>query len=209
MQTLLGIIEIVFELSVMNSENPPSPSPASSQLRNLPLRNLLVAIAAIILTTALFFGFQTQQSSTSLDAVAAAALPIDEAIANDKPTVIEFYADWCTSCQSMAADNFSLEQEYSDRLNFVMLNVDNTKWLPEVTKYRVDGIPRFIFLDRANQLIGDNTGVIPRDIMAANIEAAIANQPLPHNSLSSDRTSPISEPKASDISQPRDHGKRA
>lgn len=171
------------------------------------LRNLLVAIAAIVLTTALFFGFQTQRSSTSLDAVAAAALPIDLALANGKPTTIEFYADWCTVCQSMAADNLSLEKEYSDRMNFVMLNVDNTKWLPEVTKYRVDGIPRFIFLDREDKMIGDATGAIPRQIMAANIEAAIADQALPHNRISSDRTSSISEPKAADISQPRDHAK--
>ncbi len=187
----------------MNLENPSSPTPAANRLRNL-----LVAIAAILLTTALFFGFQAQQSSTSLDAVAAVALPIDVALANDKPTTIEFYADWCTSCQSMAADNLSLEQEYSDRMNFVMLNIDNTKWLPEVTKYRVDGIPRFIFLDSTNQAIGDSTGAIPREIMAANIEAAIADLPLPHNSISSDRTSSISEPKAADISQPRDHGKK-
>ncbi len=188
----------------MNSANPDSAIPANTNK----LRNLLVAIAAILLTTALFFGFQTQRSSTSLDAVAAAASPIDVALANDKPTTIEFYADWCTVCQSMAADNLSLENEYSDRMNFVMLNVDNTKWLPEVTKYRVDGIPRFIFLDRANKSIGDTTGAIPREIMAANIEAAIADLPLPHSSISSDRTSPISEPKAADISQPRDHGKK-
>lgn len=188
----------------MTSANQDSPQIPSNAQR---LRNALVAIAAIVLTTALFFGFQTQRSSTSLDAVAAAALPIDQALANPQPTLIEFYADWCSSCQSMAADNLSLEQEYSDRLNFVMLNVDNNKWLPEVTKYRVDGIPRFIFLDRQNQLIGDTTGAIPREIMAANIEAAIADQPLPHNSVSSDRTSTINESKAADISQPRDHGK--
>ena len=186
----------------MNStDNPSPPSTNSNQLRNL-----LVAIAAILLTTALFFGFQTQRSSTSLDAVAAAASPIDQALANNKPTTIEFYADWCTSCQSMAADNLSLEQEYSDRMNFVMLNVDNTKWLPEVTKYRVDGIPRFIFLDRENKAIGDATGVMPREIMAANIEAAIADQVLPHNRISSDRTSPLSEPKVTHNSQPMDHG---
>lgn len=185
----------------MNPENQISPTSNNANQ----LRNLLVAIAAIVLTAALFLGLQAQRSSTSLDAVAAAAIPIDEALVNGKPTTIEFYADWCTSCQSMAADNLSLEQEYSDRMNFVMLNVDNNKWLPEVTKYRVDGIPRFIFLDRANQSIGDATGVIPRNIMAANIEAAIDDQPLPHNSISNNRTSPISEPQAADISQPRDH----
>lgn len=158
----------------MSSSNPNPTAPAAYKLRNL-----LVAIAAILLTTALFFGLQAQRSSTSLDAVAAAAIPIDQAIANDKPTTIEFYADWCTVCQSMAADNLSLEKEYSDRMNFVMLNVDNTKWLPEMSKYRVDGIPRFIFLDRQNKVIGDDTGAIPREIMAANIESAIANQLLP------------------------------
>jgi thiol:disulfide interchange protein len=187
----------------MNSPNQDSAIPASANR----LRNLLVAIAAILLTTALFFGIQTQRNSISLDAVAAAAIPIDQAIANNQPTAIEFYADWCSSCQSMAADNLSLELEYGDRLNFVMLNVDNTKWLPEVTKYHVDGIPRFIFLDSANQVIGDTTGAVPRAIMAENIEAAIAGQPLPHNSISSDRTSPISEPQP-DISQPMDHGKQ-
>jgi len=190
----------------MNLENPTAIAPTTNKLDNK-LRNLLVAIAAIILTTALFLGFQTQRSSTSLDAVAAAASPIDVALANTKPTTIEFYADWCKVCQSMAADNLSLEKEYSDRMNFVMLNVDNTKWLPEVTKYRVDGIPRFIFLDANNQAIGDTTGSVPRAIMAANIEAAIANQPLPHNGINSDHTSAIIEPKAADISQPRDHGK--
>lgn len=187
----------------MNLENTTAIAPTANKLRNL-----LVAIAAIILTIALFFGFQAQQSSTSLDAVAAAASPIDEALANDKPTMIEFYADWCTSCQSMAADNLSLEKEYGDRLNFVMLNIDNTKWLPEVTKYRVDGIPRFIFLDRANKAIGDTTGAIPRAIMATNIEAAIADQPLPHKGINSERTSAIIEPKAADISQPMAHGKK-
>ena len=68
--------------------NSPSPTPTTPNAYKL--RNLLVAIAAILLTTALFFGFQTQRSSTSLNAVAAAASPIDQAIANGNPTTIEF-----------------------------------------------------------------------------------------------------------------------
>ncbi|MFN5726726.1 MAG: thioredoxin domain-containing protein, partial [Pseudanabaena sp.] len=141
----------------MNPENQISSNPASSPQ----LRNLLVAIAAIILTTALFFGFQAQQSSTSLDAVAAAALPIDQALENGKPTMIEFYADWCSSCQSMAADNLSLEKEYNDHMNFVMLNVDNSKWLPEVLNYGVDGIPHFVFLNSQGEAIAEAIGEQP------------------------------------------------
>jgi len=42
----------------------------------------------------------------------------------------------------------SVEAAVSDSVNFVMLNVDNTKWLPEILKYRVDGIPDFVFLNK-------------------------------------------------------------
>lgn len=194
-------------MNPQDPENTPKSKPENAITSPNRLRNLIVAIAAIILTTALFLGLQTQRNSTSLDAVAAAALPIDVALSNDRPTLIEFYADWCKVCQAMAADAISLEQQYSDRLNFVMLNVDNTKWLPELTKYRVDGVPRFIFLDKTNQAIGDAVGEIPRSIMAANIEAAIAAQDLPYNSINGDHISSVNNPPSADTSQPRDHGK--
>ncbi|CAN1212773.1 thioredoxin domain-containing protein [Tumidithrix helvetica PCC 7403] len=170
------------------------------------LRNALIALAAIALTIALFFGIRTQNISTSLETVAQAATPIDSALANNKPTILEFYADWCTSCQSMAADNLALQKQYGDRVNFAMLNVDNNKWLPEITKYRVDGIPRFIFLSSDNKAIGDAVGVIPHSIMAANIEAMMSDRPLPHNSLSSDRISTFKSPQPADTTNPRDHG---
>jgi len=180
--------------------NPPN------QSSNNRLRNLLVSIAAIILTTAVFFGFSIQTSSVSLEAIAATAVPIDTALANTKPTVIEFYADWCTSCQSMAPDNKALQQQYGDRVNFVMLNVDNNKWLPEVTRFKVDGIPHFVFLDRGNQTIGNAIGTMPKQILAANIDAMIALQTLPYNKLDRGQTSEFAAPLPADATDPRSHG---
>ncbi|AFY73228.1 thiol-disulfide isomerase-like thioredoxin [Synechococcus sp. PCC 7502] len=170
------------------------------------LRNLLVAIAAIGLTIALFFSLRVQSSEVSLKAVAQSSMPLDVALANPQPTVMEFYADWCSSCQSMAADNLSLQQQYSGKINFVMLNVDNNKWLPEIDRFQVDGIPHFVFLGADNKVLGTAIGAIPRNILTENLESMLASLPLPHIRLNSGETSPFSSPRPADTTNPRDHG---
>ena len=108
---------------------------------NNSVRNITLAIAAVVLSVALFLGLQTETSSTSLESQVKKATALEVALNNNKPTLTEFYADWCTSCQAMAGDLAEIKANYGDRVNFVMLNVDNTKWLPEMLRYRVDGIP--------------------------------------------------------------------
>jgi thiol-disulfide isomerase/thioredoxin len=169
------------------------------------LRNLLVAIAAIALTAALFFSFKSQQTSVSLKTVAALAMPLDAALANPNPTVLEFYADWCTSCQSMAADNLALQKEYGDKVNFAMLNVDNSKWLPEVDRFEVDGIPHFVFLGKDNSILGSAIGAIPHDILVENLEAMVSEQTLPHVRLNTGDTSAFFAPRPADTTKPLAH----
>jgi thiol-disulfide isomerase/thioredoxin len=168
-------------------------------------RNLIIAIAAIVLAAALFLGIKLDHQGSSLAALAETAVPYEVAIASDKPTVIEFYADWCTSCHAMAKDNLALEQTYGDRVNFVMLNVDNNKWLPELDQYNVDGIPHFVFLDNAKTTQGTAIGTVPRLIMAENLEALIAGNPLPYAQLADGKASQFSAPQPADNTMPRDH----
>ncbi len=169
------------------------------------LRNLLVAIAAIVLTITLFFSLRAQNSEVSLKAVAQAAIPLEVALANPEPTVMEFYADWCSSCQSMAADNLALQKQYAGKINFVMLNVDNNKWLPEVERFSIDGIPHFVFLGGDNSVSGSAIGAVPRNILTENLEAMLAMAPLPHIRLNSGETSAFTAPRPSDNTNPRDH----
>jgi thiol:disulfide interchange protein len=146
------------------------------------LRNFAIAIVAIVLVVALGLGLRTQTSGASLEAQAAQAQPIDVALKNGKPTLMEFYANWCTSCQAMAADLAVVKSRFGDRVNFAMLNVDNTKWLPEVTKYRVDGIPHFVFFDARGQVLAQAIGEQPRQILEAKLSALAAGETLSSSS---------------------------
>jgi thiol-disulfide isomerase/thioredoxin len=162
---------------------PSSPTNAAPQTVATRWKNLLITVVAIILSVAIFLGFRTDLTSTTLPELAETATPIDVALENGKPTLIEFYANWCTSCQAMAGDMAQLRQQYEDRVNFVMLNVDNSKWLPEVLEYRVDGIPHFVFLDGQATAIAETIGEIPQQVMAANLDSLIEENPLPYATI--------------------------
>ncbi|MBV9385896.1 MAG: thioredoxin fold domain-containing protein [Chroococcidiopsidaceae cyanobacterium CP_BM_ER_R8_30] len=171
-------------------------------------RNLLIVLVATVLSAALFLGFQAQNHSVSLTSLDEESVPLEVAFGNGKPTLIEFYANWCTVCQAMAPDMAQLKQQHGDSVNFVMLNVDNTKWLPEMLKYRVDGIPHFVFLNSKAEAISQTVGGQPRAVMASNLEALVAGSPLPYaqgrgevSKLSASVTPTKSEPDA-----PRSHG---
>ncbi|MCL1467651.1 thioredoxin family protein [Argonema galeatum] len=192
-----------------NSPNSPMPSPENSESTvGRRLRNLLVVLAAIALTVALLFGIGTQTDTSTLTTLAENSTPLEVALSNGKPTLMEFYANWCVSCQAMAKDMGELEQQYADKVNFVMLNVDNNKWLPEIERYRVDGIPHFVFFGNNGEAIAQSIGEQPRTIMAANLEALATGNPVPHARTTgqiSKFNAPVKSAKAGS-DDPRLHG---
>ncbi|MGF1482593.1 MAG: thioredoxin family protein [Cyanophyceae cyanobacterium] len=176
----------------------------SDQTRSTRLRNILIAIAAVALSVAVFLGLQTQ--GATLEAQAEQSVPLEVALSNGKPTLTEFYANWCTSCQAMAEDLADLKQQYAQEINFVMLNVDNTKWLPEVLRYQVDGIPHFVFFNAAGEAIAETIGEQPRSVLQADLAALVADLPLPYTyrGQMSELNSPVEA--AAQASNPRSHG---
>jgi len=192
----------------MNAPNPASPEPTPTTSMVGRLRNFLVALVAIALSASIFLGFQTQTGGVSLNSQADASTPLEVALSNGKPTLMEFYANWCTSCQAMAPDLAAMKDQFGDRINFVMLNVDNDKWLPEMLEYRVDGIPHFIFLAAEGGAIASVIGEQPRPVLAANLEAFANGTDLPYlprqGQISRLETpAPTLQPNTDD---PRSHG---
>ncbi|WP_424103051.1 thioredoxin domain-containing protein [Moorena producens] len=136
--------------------------------------SIVVGIITVVFAAGTFFLTRSDVSSLSTSTVAGLALiktmvkqsvPYELALSNNKPTVIEFYADWCTTCQSMAPILNKVHQQYGETVNWVMLNIDDPQWAKPIEKYRVTGVPQFTFLDSNQQETEILVGKIPETII--------------------------------------------
>ena len=101
----------------------------------------------------------------ALKSMSQEAVPYEVAISTSKPTVLEFYADWCSTCQSMAPMIQKLHEQYQNKINFVMLNIDDPQWLSQVEYYQVSGVPQLTVLDRHDAVVQTWVGRVPQPIV--------------------------------------------
>ena len=117
-------------------------------------------ISVVIISFVLFrnFFFQSTHLLKSFGEIS-----VDPVIAfeNNKPTFLEFYAEWCEVCKEMAPKVSDLRDEYKKNINFVFLNVDNPQWENYLKEFEVNGIPQINLFDEkgnlSTTLIGKHT----------------------------------------------------
>lgn len=138
----------------------------------------ILLISTILITNpvhALVIGNSSLTGLFELKAMTKLSVPYEVAMNNSKATFLEFYADWCTSCQSMAHVINELHQEYSHQLNFVMINIDDPKWKEIIREYQVNGIPQFNLLDTKHNNMKTLIGRVPELILHDYIQQITIN----------------------------------
>jgi len=72
-------------------------------------------------------------------------------IINQKvPVLVDFTADWCGPCKSMAPVLKQLKLELKDTISIIKINVDKNQSL--AAKYQVQGFPTFIIFKQGKQV---------------------------------------------------------
>lgn len=129
------------------------------------------AIAAFWLTHPLTNpqGLSPVSGLVTLKASARSALPYERAIANGQPTLIEFYADWCTTCQAMAPTLETVHTQYP-AVNFVMLNIDDPQWHEQVQQFNVTGVPHLVLQDGEGAIAQTFVGKVPKSVLTQQLE---------------------------------------
>jgi len=134
---------------------------------------------SICLVVSLLFIRNTFKASAMLDQLAKNSLLPENALLNGNPTVFEFYADWCEACKEMAPDMINLKKQNANKVDIVLLNVDNSRWIDLIDKYDVNGIPKMIFFDDKGEFKGFSLGVRKYNELNEIFLSLINNSELP------------------------------
>ena len=73
----------------------------------------------------------------------------NEIINQKVPVLVDFYADWCGPCKSMAPILKQLKAELKDSISIIKINVDTNQIL--ASKYQVQGVPTFMVFKQGKQ----------------------------------------------------------
>ncbi len=114
---------------------------------NLSQKSILVLFFTLIICSVFAFKNLVFKQTFLLKKFGELSIDPEIAFTNNKPTFLEFYAEWCEVCKEMAPKVADIKNEYEKDINFVFLNVDNPKWEKYIRNFNVNGIPQVNLFD--------------------------------------------------------------
>ena len=168
------------------------------------IKIMLVLIISIVLISILLFKNLFFKSTYLIKSFGELSVDPEIAFTNNKPTFLEFYAEWCEVCKEMAPQVSFLKDEYEKDINFVFLNVDNQKWGSYIQKFAVNGIPQVNLFDKRGNLISTFIGKQDEIKIRKSINN-LEKEEKPYEEIINSEFSTIQENKNNEVS-PRSHG---
>ena len=179
-------------------------SESREPLLNPNFKAILVLLIAVVIISLILFRNIIFQSTYLLKSFGELSVDPEIAFKNNKPTFLEFYAEWCEVCKEMAPKVSSLKEEYEKDFNFVFLNVDNQKWDNYIRKFDVNGIPQVNLFDKKGNLISTFIGKQEEFTIRDSIDQ-IEKEAKSHEEIINNEFSILKENNKNKVN-PRSHG---
>lgn len=94
-----------------------------------------------------------------------------ESVVNDsRPTLVDFWAEWCGPCRMIAPTISELAADFDGRAVVGKVNVDEQPKIAE--KFRVRSIPTLLFFQNGD-VVGQVVGVQPKAKLAEKLESLV------------------------------------
>ena len=168
------------------------------------LKTIIISIISIVFISLLLFRNPLLKSTYLIKSFGELSVDPEIAFKNNKPTFLEFYAEWCEVCKEMAPQVSAFKDEYEKDINFVFLNVDNQKWGNYIQKFAVNGIPQVNLFDKKGNLISTFIGKQDETIIRESIKN-LEKEQNPFEEIIKAEFSKIQKSNNNQVS-PRSHG---
>ena len=93
-----------------------------------------------------------------------------EVLKSDVPVLVDYWAEWCGPCKSIAPILEELAKEYDGRLKIAKVNVDENRAVP--AKFGIRGIPTLMIFKNGN-LEATRVGALSKSQLTAFLDSNI------------------------------------
>jgi thioredoxin 1 len=87
-----------------------------------------------------------------------------EIIQQEKPVLVDFFAEWCGPCQTMGPILKEVIDALQDKVVIIKIDVDKNKAI--ATKFQVRGVPTFVLYKKGQQVWRQSGMVSKKDLIA-------------------------------------------
>lgn len=102
--------------------------------------------------------------------IVATDADFDELISSDKPTLVDFWAEWCGPCVQLTPIIEELANDYDGKVNVCKINVDENSEVP--AKFGIRSIPTLMIF-KNGELVDKAVGFMNKNILASKLDAQL------------------------------------